>query len=305
MGALQALIRRRRRRRVYTGVSPSALGDPAAANNDGNDNSDANERRRHCRRQGNGAAAAESQFLLRALVYLLLALARIPGSGQVLVVVIDQGWRRSRSDLPGPPTASTSRPNRRPPLPSVGHLPSSSSTWMVTNTPFFLNQARVSDQGRNDTLVASPSSSALAALALVSASASAVEGAVDVDVDSPPRTSGDSADSLPPLLRKIADKFGKIDKSRMVPPPGYLSSDAPNLFSNMRYDVTGAPPSLGTKDNVFVVSARRSTANDVLSLSALLCGKALGCGLLFPPTAIGLSGYVPGARSRRSSRGLT
>jgi len=111
---------------------------------------------------------------------------------------------------------------------------------------------------------------------------------------------------LPPLLRKIADKVGRIDESRMTSTPEYLSGSVPNLFSNIRYDVVPATTTTtatndgggrgggDAADAVVVVAARRSTANGVLPSSALLCGTSLGCGLLFLPAATSTSGYIAG-----------
>jgi hypothetical protein len=125
----------------------------------------------------------------------------------------------------------------------------------------------------------------------------------DEDSASPSPSSPPPPPHLPPLLRKIADKVGRIDESRMTSTPEYLSGSVPNLFSNIRYDVVSTTTTMTTTDDgggrgggdaVVVVSARRSTANGVLPSSALLCGTSLGCGLLFLPEATSSSGYVAG-----------
>jgi len=100
--------------------------------------------------------------------------------------------------------------------------------------------------------------------------------------------------SLPPLLQKVVDKVGKIDESRIVSTPEYLSGDVPKLFSNLNYETIRQHDEYGNDiETVTVVRAIPSDAT-FLSSSALLCGTALGCGLLTLPTAVGSgAGYIP------------
>ncbi|KAL9190548.1 hypothetical protein ACHAXT_000254 [Thalassiosira profunda] len=95
---------------------------------------------------------------------------------------------------------------------------------------------------------------------------------------------------LPPLLQKLADKVGKIDDSRIVSTPEYLNGEVPRLFSNLQYKTFQHPN--GTE--VVTVMAAKHSDSSFVSSSALLCGTALGCGLLTLPTAIGSgAGYLP------------
>jgi len=100
--------------------------------------------------------------------------------------------------------------------------------------------------------------------------------------------------SLPPLLQKVVDKVGKIDESRIVSTPEYLSGDVPKLFSNLNYETIRQHDEFGNDtETITVVRATPSDAT-FLSSSALLCGTALGCGLLTLPTAVGSgAGYLP------------
>lgn len=204
----------------------------------------------------------------------------------------------------------------------------------MTNTPYFLDHATrpSSDMGRNDPpsaiVDATPSASASASTSITAlpASTSAVvlvveeynsvagnvvvgggggAGPSTTSMTSTMTTSdlsSSSPRSLPPILKKIVDKVGKIDESRMMSPPEYLNGDVPNLFSNIKYDVTTRKRTSSSSSSIYgemdddvevIVTARQSTNNGVLSSSVLLCGTSLGCGLLFLPHAIYPSGYLP------------
>ncbi|KAL7481492.1 hypothetical protein ACHAW6_007176 [Cyclotella cf. meneghiniana] len=106
--------------------------------------------------------------------------------------------------------------------------------------------------------------------------------------DEPPSSSR----YIPPLLQRVLDKVGKIDESRIISSPEYLSGEEPKLFSNLVYDTIQQPAGGINVNATTVLIARPSSAN-VLSSSALLCGTALGSGLLFLPTAIAQAGYLP------------
>ncbi|KAL7531996.1 hypothetical protein ACHAWF_011222 [Thalassiosira exigua] len=99
---------------------------------------------------------------------------------------------------------------------------------------------------------------------------------------------------LSPLFQKVADKVGKIDESRIVSSPEYLNGEVPQLYSNLRYETALRREANGTTtETVAVLRAEHSDAS-FLSSAALLCGTALGCGLLFLPRAVSEgSGYVP------------
>lgn len=101
-------------------------------------------------------------------------------------------------------------------------------------------------------------------------------------------------DDLPPLLRKVVDKVGKIDESRITSAPEYLSGDEPTLYSNLRYSTVRRPNVHGNATETVAVAAVASSDAGVLPSAALLCGTALGCGLLALPTAVGSGpGYLP------------
>ncbi|KAL3810319.1 hypothetical protein ACHAXA_008254 [Cyclostephanos tholiformis] len=319
--------------KLSAGTAPDNNTDNKSSKNDNDDdhhddaNNDHRCRRNRRRRVNNGAASAIMVCLL------LSATAGIPAFVEAFAL--------------GPPatTATMSRRTNLPS--SWSYTSSSSSSagrrsasiaagrWMATNTPYFLDQATrpSSDVGHNDT---SSSASPSATTTLVTSSLAAAAAVIiehddynatlagNVVVAVGPSTtstiatittltsndddsSSSSTRSLPPILKKIVDKVGKIDESRMTSPPEYLNGNVPNLFSNIQYDVaairrrtpsTSSSSSGGTDENdgvvEVVVTARRSTNNDVLSSSVLLCGTSLGCGLLFLPCAIYPSGYLPG-----------
>ena len=101
--------------------------------------------------------------------------------------------------------------------------------------------------------------------------------------------------SLPPLLQKVVDKVGKIDESRIVSTPEYLSGEIPQLYSNLEYKYKTTKHDNGTQTET-ITTAQPSTNTNVITSSALLCGTALGCGLVTLPTAIDSgAGYVPTA----------
>jgi len=119
--------------------------------------------------------------------------------------------------------------------------------------------------------------------------------------------SNEMADDLPPLLRKMADKVGKIDESRMISAVEYRNGDMPKLYSNLRYETTTRRKKTNghgvvgdnnddddeTLETVTVAVEARNANSGFLSSSALLCGTALGAGLLNLPSAASTAGYVP------------
>ena len=90
------------------------------------------------------------------------------------------------------------------------------------------------------------------------------------------------------LLQKISDKVGKIDETRIISTPEYLNGDVPKLFSNLHYKTQ-----INENGTEIITVATQSNAANVMSFSALLCGTALGCGLLNLPIAISSAGYLP------------
>jgi len=95
-----------------------------------------------------------------------------------------------------------------------------------------------------------------------------------------------------PLLQKLSDKVGKIDEKRLISSESYLNGSEPALFTNLEY--TTKLNTNGTE----IISVNRRISNkesstNYISSAALLCGTALGCGLLNLPTAISTSGYLP------------
>lgn len=95
---------------------------------------------------------------------------------------------------------------------------------------------------------------------------------------------------LPPILQKIADKVGKIDESRIISTPEYLNGEEPRLYINLQYTTKT------TGNGTIITVAERiesSNTNYFISSSALLCGTALGTGLINLPTAISQAGYLP------------
>ena len=90
------------------------------------------------------------------------------------------------------------------------------------------------------------------------------------------------------LLQKISDKVGKIDETRIISTPEYLNGDVPKLFSNLHYKTQ-----INENGTEIITVATQSNAANVISSSALLCGTALGCGLLNLPIAISSAGYLP------------
>jgi len=123
---------------------------------------------------------------------------------------------------------------------------------------------------------------------------------------------------IPPLLQKMIDKVGKIDESRIISTPEYLNGEEPKLFSNLQYETTTTTIELlpqqylaqhdqqqqqqeqheqstvtTTTTKTVIITKAKPAETNLLSSSALLCGTALGCGLLNLPTAIYPAGYLP------------
>ncbi|KAL3800300.1 hypothetical protein HJC23_003596 [Cyclotella cryptica] len=105
-------------------------------------------------------------------------------------------------------------------------------------------------------------------------------------------SSSSSSPAIPSLLQKVLDKVGKIDESRLISSPEYLNGQEPKLFSNLVYDTIHQPAD-GTHANATTLLVARPSSANLFSSSALLCGTALGSGLLFLPTAIAQAGYLP------------
>ena len=93
-----------------------------------------------------------------------------------------------------------------------------------------------------------------------------------------------------PLLQKLSDKVGKIDETRLISSESYLNGSEPSLFTNLEY--TTKFNTNGT-EIISVNSISHESSTNYISSAALLCGTALGCGLLNLPTAISTSGYLP------------
>ncbi|KAK1743937.1 tryptophan/tyrosine permease family protein, partial [Skeletonema marinoi] len=100
------------------------------------------------------------------------------------------------------------------------------------------------------------------------------------------------ADENSSLFQNIVDKVGKIDESRYSDSNSeYLNGNVPKLFSNLRYTTTTQSSSDG-KTTTTKLSVQHKSSNWVAS-SSLLCGTALGSGLLTLPQAIEAAGYIP------------
>lgn len=94
------------------------------------------------------------------------------------------------------------------------------------------------------------------------------------------------------LFQNIVDKVGKIDDSRYSDSNSeYLNGNVPKLFSNLHYTTTTESSSDG-KSTTTKLSVQHKSSNWVAS-SSLLCGTALGSGLLTLPQAIEAAGYIP------------
>mmetsp|Transcript_11409 Transcript_11409/g.25048 ORF Transcript_11409/g.25048 Transcript_11409/m.25048 type:complete len:361 (-) Transcript_11409:135-1217(-) len=93
---------------------------------------------------------------------------------------------------------------------------------------------------------------------------------------------------LPPLLQKMVDKVGKIDESRIVSTPEYLSGSVPKLFSNLHYETIQQTNSYGneTESVIKIVSSSAPSNTNFTSSSALLRVLTL-------PAAISSAGYLP------------
>jgi len=100
------------------------------------------------------------------------------------------------------------------------------------------------------------------------------------------------ADENASLFQNIVDKVGKIDESRYSDSNSeYLNGNVPKLFSNLHYTTTTQSSSDG-KTTTTKLSVQHKSSNWVAS-SSLLCGTALGSGLLTLPQAIEAAGYIP------------
>ena len=94
------------------------------------------------------------------------------------------------------------------------------------------------------------------------------------------------------LFQNIVDKVGKIDDSRYADSNSeYLNGDVPRLFSNLHYTTITEVSSDG-KTAISKLRVQHKSSNWVAS-SSLLCGTALGSGLLTLPQAIEAAGYIP------------
>lgn len=94
------------------------------------------------------------------------------------------------------------------------------------------------------------------------------------------------------LFQNIVDKVGKIDDSRYSDSNNeYLNGTVPKLFSNLHYTTTTESSSDG-KTTTTKLRVEHKQSNWVAS-SSLLCGTALGSGLLTLPQAIEAAGYIP------------
>ena len=139
-----------------------------------------------------------------------------------------------------------------------------------------------------------PSSTSLSTrVRLSSTTAIQMSGGTPIDQDDrPPQLLEDNehAEHEPKksLLQKISDKVGKIDETRIISTPEYLNGDVPKLFSNLHYTTQ-----INENGTEIITVATQSNAANVISSSALLCGTALGCGLLNLPIAISSAGYLP------------
>jgi tyrosine-specific transport protein len=94
------------------------------------------------------------------------------------------------------------------------------------------------------------------------------------------------------LFQNIINKVGKIDESRYSDSNiEYLNGSVPRLFSNIHYTTITESSSDG-KTITTKLSVQHKPTNWVAS-SSLLCGTALGSGLLTLPQAIEAAGYLP------------
>jgi tyrosine-specific transport protein len=99
-----------------------------------------------------------------------------------------------------------------------------------------------------------------------------------------------AATKMPSIVQNIVDKVGKIDDTRIISTPEYLNGEVPKLFSNLHYATITQSSTDGTSTTKMIV--RPKETNWVAS-SSLLCGTALGSGLLTLPQAIESAGYLP------------
>ena len=97
-------------------------------------------------------------------------------------------------------------------------------------------------------------------------------------------------DSSSSLLESIIQKIGHIDESRLASPPEYRNGDVPKLFSNLKYTYSHSSPHDGNSTQVLIAQPASSST---FSSALLLTGTALGSGILFLPSAIATTGYLP------------
>jgi len=94
------------------------------------------------------------------------------------------------------------------------------------------------------------------------------------------------------LFQNIINKVGKIDDSRYSDANiEYLNGSVPKLFSNIHYTTITESSSDG-KTTTTKLTVQHKPSNWVAS-SSLLCGTALGTGLLTLPQAIEAAGFLP------------
>jgi amino acid permease len=98
--------------------------------------------------------------------------------------------------------------------------------------------------------------------------------------------SSSASSSSSSLLQTILNKIGHIDESRLTSSHEYRSGIEPKLFSNLEYSIVAS-----TSNQTALIA--RPHSQSVLASSALLCGTALGNGLVFLPEAIDPAGYGP------------
>ena len=175
----------------------------------------------------------------------------------------------------------------------------SSSSIFAFQPPSVAQYRKVADNTRWPSTL--PSLSMRVGVSSTAIQMSGTPSPIDQD-DRPPQQLEDNNDSehhepkekSQSLLQKLSDKVGKIDETRITSTPEYLNGDVPKLFTNVQY--TTHINENGT-EIITVVASSSQSKNDahviLLSSSALLCGTALGCGLLNLPIAISSAGYLP------------
>ena len=162
-----------------------------------------------------------------------------------------------------------------------------SSSSIIAFQPPLAHRRKAADDARW------PSTTSLSTrVRLSSTTAIQMSGGTPIDQDDrPPQLEDNNEHEHEPkksLLQKISDKVGKIDETRIISTPEYLNGDVPKLFSNLHYTTQ-----INENGTEIITVATQSNAANVISSSALLCGTALGCGLLNLPIAISSAGYLP------------